>query len=140
MIKKALEGLLVAAFVLSSATLSQAGMASENYRIPKSVQSAGGAFMASENYFTGSSLGQPSGIGLSSSAGYSVQAGFWVSNLMKGDINGDGRVDLADLVLSLQLLAGMSASDVHTGADVNTDGHIGLPEAIFILGKAAGLR
>ena len=59
---------------------------------------------------------------------------------MKGDINGDGRVDLADLVLSLQLLAGMSASDVHTGADVNTDGHIGLPEAIFILGKAAGLR
>ena len=59
---------------------------------------------------------------------------------MKGDVNGDGIIDLADLVLSLQLLAGMSASDVHRGADVNVDGQIGLAEAIFILGKAAGLR
>ena len=140
MIKRAMGGLLVGAFVLGSATLCQAGMGSENYWIPKSAQSAGGAFMASENYVAGVTLGQTSGIGRSSSSSYDVQAGFWFSVLMKGDVNGDGIIDLADLVLSLQLLAGMSPSDVHGGGDVNADGQIGFVDAIFILGKAAGLR
>ncbi|HDR14687.1 MAG TPA: hypothetical protein ENN79_04210 [Desulfobacteraceae bacterium] len=140
MIKKAMGGLLVGAFVLGSATLCQAGMGSENYWIPKSAQPAGGAFMASENYVAGVTLGHTSGIGRSSSSSYDVQAGFWFSVLMKGDVNGDGIIDLADLVLSFQLLAGMSPSDVHRGADVNADGKIGLAETVFILGKAAGLR
>ena len=140
MIKKAMGGLLVAAFVLGSATLCQAVMGSENYRISKSTQSAGGAFMVSENYCTGSTLGQASGIGPSSSSSYAAQVGFWFSILMKGDVNGNGKIDLADLVLSFQLLAGMSPLDVHRGADVDADGRIGLAEAVFILGKAAGLR
>jgi hypothetical protein len=131
---------LVGTFFFNSSILCFAGMESENYRIPRSVQSGGGSFMASENYAAGATLGQTSAIGLSLSAGYGVQAGFWISILTKGDVNGDGKVDLADLVLSLQVLTGMSASDVHRGADVNGDGHIGLAEAIFILGKAAGLR
>jgi hypothetical protein len=138
--RKMLEGFLIGVIILTFSALCFGGMESENYRISKSVQSAGGAFMASENYVMFSTLGQASGIGRSSSASYGVQAGFWISILTKGDVNGDGKVDLADLVLSLQLLIGMSASDVHRGADVNGDGHIGLAEAIFVLGKAAGLR
>jgi hypothetical protein len=137
---KALVGFLVAALVLGSAMLCVAGMESENYRIPRSVQSGGGAFMVSEHYLAGATLGQASAIGPSASAGYAFHAGFWISILTKGDVNGDGEVDLADLVLSLRVLAGMSASGVHRGADVNGDGHIGLAEAIYILGKAAGLR
>jgi hypothetical protein len=57
-----------------------------------------------------------------------------------GDVNGDGVIDLADLVLSLQLLSGMGASGVNRGGDVNADGRIGLAKALYILGKAAGLR
>ena len=56
MIKKALEGLLFTAFVLGSAALCQAGMTSENYRILRSAQSGGGAFVASENYVMFSTL------------------------------------------------------------------------------------
>ena len=140
MIKKALDGLLVAAFVLGSATLCQAGMESENYQIPKSVLSGGGAFMASENFGTGATLGQSSGIGPLTSANYDLQAGFWYWVVMGGDVNGDGIIDLADLVLSLQLVTGTSDPDGHGGADVNGDGHIGVAEAVYILGKAAGLR
>jgi len=140
MIRKAMGVLLMAAFVLGFAALCRAGVESENYRLIKFTQSAGGAFMASNNYNLGSTLGQGSGIGPSSSSSYAGQAGFWFWVLMKGDVNGDGMIDLADLVLSFQLLAGMSVSGVHVGADVNADGQIGLAEAAFILGKAAGLR
>jgi hypothetical protein len=59
---------------------------------------------------------------------------------MKGDLNGDGEVNLADLVLSLQLMVGMSIPDMRWGADVNRDGQIGLAEALYILGRMAGLR
>ena len=131
---------LVGTFLFNFWTLCFAGMESENYRIPRSVQSGGGAFMASENHVAGATLGQTSAIGLSRSAGYGVQAGFWNFILMKGDVNGDGEVDLADLVLSLQVLTGMAPANLHRGADVDADGQIGLAEAIYILGKAAGLR
>jgi len=96
--------------------------------------------MISENYAAFGTLGQGSGAGSSSSAGYAVQAGFWFSILEEGDLNGDGIIDLADLVISLQVLAGSSPPRVQRGADVNGDGTIGLAEAIYILGKAAGLR
>lgn len=96
--------------------------------------------MGSEHYGSGATLGQASPIGPSASANYAVQAGFWISILIKGDVNGDGKVDLADLILSLQALTGLSPAGVHGGADVNGDGQIGLVEALYILGKAAGLR
>ena len=131
---------LVGTFLFNSSIVCFAGMESENYRIPRSVQSGGGAFMVSENYAAAATLGQASAIGLSSSARYGVQAGFWNFILMKGDVNGDGEVDLADLVLSLQVLTGMAPANLHRGADVDADGQIGLAEAIYILGKAAGLR
>ncbi|NJL59315.1 MAG: hypothetical protein HC887_06390 [Desulfobacteraceae bacterium] len=51
-------------------------------------------------------------------------------------------MDLADAVLTLQILSG-----IHTGnqtisqdADVNGDGKIGIEELIYILQKTAGLR
>ena len=140
MIKRALGGFLVAAFVLGSAMFCMAGMESEHYRIPRSVQSGGGAFMVSGSYGAWSTLGQASAVGPSAGAGYALQAGFWFSILTKGDVNGDGEVDLADLVLSLRVLVGISAPDVHRGADVNGDDRIGVAEAIYILGKTAGLR
>jgi len=59
-----------------------------------------------------------------------------------GDVNGDGSVTIADGIKALQITSGMSTSGqtVNTGADVNTDNKIGLPEAIYILQKAAGVR
>jgi len=64
---------------------------------------------------------------------------------LKGDLNNDGVVDLTDVILGLQLQAGMKLigirSDYATAAvDVNGDNKLGLAEVIFILQKAAGMR
>jgi len=59
----------------------------------------------------------------------------------KGDINGDGSVDLTDALWALQVLAGLElSSPVQKEADVNGDDKIGLEEVFYIFQQAAGLR
>lgn len=64
----------------------------------------------------------------------------------EGNINGDGRVDLADAIIALQVIAGMDVSGLivanyaTSGADVNGDGRIGMEEIIYILQYTAQLR
>ncbi len=61
--------------------------------------------------------------------------------LVKGDVNGDGIVDLQDAIVVLQVLSASSSLPASiTPADVNGDGRIGLADAIFILQKVAGMR
>jgi len=61
--------------------------------------------------------------------------------LSPGDVNGSGgEPDLADAILALQVLAGLSPPNVNVGADVNNDDKIGIEEVIYILQKVAGLR
>lgn len=67
------------------------------------------------------------------------------SSFRKGDIDGNGLVNLADAVLALQVVAGMQPAGIRTdyatsGADVTGDGKIGLPEVIHIIQVLAGLR
>jgi uncharacterized protein (TIGR02145 family) len=53
---------------------------------------------------------------------------------VKGDVNGDGVVDLADAYLTLQLSTRHTLDDeLLKDADVNQDGKIGLVEAIYAL-------
>lgn len=58
-----------------------------------------------------------------------------VSNkIIAGDVDDSGTVDLSDIILALQVLAGMEPSEVvHKEADVNCDGKIGMEELIYIL-------
>jgi len=58
-----------------------------------------------------------------------------------GDINHDGKVDLSDAVLVLQILAGIPFSQpVFLDPDVNQDSRIGIEELTYILGKVTGQR
>jgi hypothetical protein len=59
-----------------------------------------------------------------------------------GDVNGDYKVNLADAILTLQILSRMDTSvkTISLRADVTADVRIGLAEMIFILQKTAGLR
>ncbi len=57
-----------------------------------------------------------------------------------GDVNNDTAIDLKDVILSLQVCAGLYPSDVVLTGDVNGDHKIGLEEAIFGLQVIAGLR
>ena len=59
---------------------------------------------------------------------------------LAGDVNADGAIDLTDLLLSLQVLAGADPADVALEGDVNGDGRIGLAETDYILQRISGFR
>ena len=67
------------------------------------------------------------------------------SNILKGDIDGNGVVNLADAILAVKVLAGQTPEGIRenygmSGTDVNGDGQVGLHEGLYILQKIAGLR
>jgi hypothetical protein len=65
---------------------------------------------------------------------------------IKGDINDDGAVNLADATLALQALIRLHPTGIRpdyattSGSDVNNDRKIGFPEVIYILQKLAEMR
>jgi hypothetical protein len=63
------------------------------------------------------------------------------ANKLKGDIDGNGFVTLADAILALQVMSGITPSQpTNLYADVNGDGRIGMAEVIYVLQKAAEAR
>ncbi|MHB8827993.1 MAG: IPT/TIG domain-containing protein [Syntrophales bacterium] len=65
--------------------------------------------------------------------------------VLKGDINDDGNVDLADAVLALKVMVGLNPPAIrplyqYSGADVNGDGKVGQHELLHILQRLSGLR
>ena len=75
-------------------------------------------------------------IALTSSGIYTLD---FFTTTVKGDVNGDGKVDISDAILCLQVLSGMLPGNINPAADVNADGKIGMAEAIYAMQKAAGL-
>ena len=56
-----------------------------------------------------------------------------------GDINSDWTVNLADLVMALQICAGLNITPpVNLAADVNGDNRVGMAEVLFLFNKMAG--
>ncbi len=58
----------------------------------------------------------------------------------RGDLNGDGIIDLGDIILSLQIICGMNPSYVNRNGDVNRDGRVCLKETIFTLQIVSEIR
>jgi Dockerin type I domain len=61
---------------------------------------------------------------------------------IKGDTDGSGQVDLADVIVSLQTMSNLQSPDPGPNicADVDGDGRIGMPEILYVLQHVAGLR
>jgi hypothetical protein len=57
-----------------------------------------------------------------------------------GDVDHSGTIDLADAIYSLMVSSGNAPDGFYSNADVNSDGRIGLPEAIFALETVVKLR
>lgn len=57
------------------------------------------------------------------------------SLVVPGDVNGDMKLDLKDVISVLRLLTGNPPTSIHPNADTNGNDVIGLEEAIFILGE-----
>jgi hypothetical protein len=75
---------------------------------------------------------------------YTLQAN-WEVPALKGDIDNDGNITLADAIIALQTMVGMQSqalrSDyVNSCVDVNGGGMLGLPEVLYILQRAAEVR
>jgi chitodextrinase len=65
--------------------------------------------------------------------------GFEARDVFAGDVNGSGTIDLQDLIMVLEIVTGqIPYHTVYPGADVDGDGRIGLPEALYILDKTGG--
>jgi len=64
----------------------------------------------------------------------------WVfNNVIAGDINDDGVIDINDTIIPLNVLAGMNSySNIYIQADINLDGIIDLKEAIYIIITSSG--
>jgi hypothetical protein len=68
-------------------------------------------------------------------------SGLNAATLAKGDINGDGFVDLADAITVLKIISQSSAvQPIYLDAAVNNDGKLSMTEAIYIMQALAGLR
>jgi hypothetical protein len=76
--------------------------------------------------------------------GYAVALDIAVaaSAAVAGDLNHNAVVDLADAVISLRIVAGLPPAlpSLPRAADIDSDGKIGLAEALFVLQRLAGLR
>ena len=106
--RKMFSGLLVLFFVIGISSITIADMSSDNYTIPTSVLSGGGAPMSSGSYKTNATLGQSSPLidpaDPPGSVNYDLYPGFWYTleasipqNDCPGDFNSDGDVDGSDL-------------------------------------------
>jgi len=138
--------LLIAQTVLFClfASMASAGMSSTSFKIPTSVMSSGGNTMSSENFNMVSTLGQPTVLGNGLSSSYRSYPGFWQTLLLTltiavGDVNGDGTVNLEDVIATLQTATGQTVESINLEADADGDGRIGVAEAIMILRNLGGL-
>ncbi|MCP3889271.1 MAG: hypothetical protein GY702_10410 [Desulfobulbaceae bacterium] len=60
----------------------------------------------------------------------------FLSEMVAGDVNADGVVDLTDAVIILQIMTGMTISeDITVAGDVNGDGVLSFPEILNILNQ-----
>lgn len=64
---------------------------------------------------------------------------FTIVPIPPGDVTGDLQVTLGDAVMAFQVISGMKP-EVTTDGDVNNDGRVGLPEAVYILQDISELR
>lgn len=72
-------------------------------------------------------------------AGYNLNIN--ANSIIKGDVNGDGSIDLADAIIALKAVAGISPiTAVRLEGDVNGDGRIGVEEAMYVLQHLARSR
>ena len=123
------------------ASMVNAEMTSTSFSISTSVISSGGNTMLSDNFNLVSTLGQPGPLGNAASDNYNTDTGFWYTLLLSivGDINGDGGIDLKDIISALQVMTGQTPDSIVKEADTDGDGRIGIAEAIMIFRKIGDL-
>jgi hypothetical protein len=61
-----------------------------------------------------------------------------ITDVLKGDVNGDGKVGIGDIITITNVMAGEATDEVAKRADVNHDGEVGIGDIISITNIMAG--
>jgi len=138
---------------LSSAAIA---MGSTNFDLSWNVMGGGGGSMTSASYKMGSTVGQITG--LSASTNYKLQAGFWVfdscgslpvvhlpgyanpptdpdGDCIYEDLNANGRLDFADVVLYFNQMTWISANEPVSAFDLNGNGRIDFADIVALFNE-----
>jgi len=126
--------LISVVIVLALAAFCTAESSSTSYTLEQSVMGSAGGSASSSSYSLGSTLGQSTPIGVSSSASYTLQAGFWYQKTsLPGDVNSDCKVNVLDLIFIRNNLNKNPASDPNAAlSDVNGDGKVNVLDLIMV--------
>ena len=131
-------------------------MGSTNFDLTWNVIGGGGGSLTSATYKMGSTVGQITG--LSASTNYKLQAGFWVfdtcgsyvvvplpfyansptdpdSDCIYEDLNGNGRLDFADVVLYFNQMTWISANEPIFLFDLNGNGRIDFADIVALFNE-----
>jgi PKD repeat protein len=136
---------------------TSSAMGSLNFDLSWNVIGGGGGSLSSPSYNMGSTVGQITGF--SSSTSYKLQSGFWVmddttcgsgivplpgfSNLptdpdgdcLYEDLNGNNRLDFADVVLYFNQMEWIAANEPVSAFDFNRNGRIDFNDIVKIFGE-----
>jgi PKD repeat protein len=132
-------------------------MGSTNFNLSWNVIGGGGGSIISPSYSMGSTVGQITG--LSTSTSYKLQAGFWVVDTCESlqvvplpgypnnpptdpdydciyeDLNGNGRLDFADVVLYFNQMEWIAANEPVSAFDLNGNGRIDFADIVKLFGE-----
>jgi hypothetical protein len=108
----------------------------QGYQMVTDVLDGFGGESESDNYgMPVSSGGQPSAIGLSESENYAARAGYvYAAGIKRGDANGDGIVNVGDIVYLVSYLykGGPEPTPMEAG-DANRDGIINVGDIVYLV-------
>jgi hypothetical protein len=125
--------LFVSTFLLTATPAALAGGLTPIYSLESSAMSAGGTTTSTGGvYALSGTIGQPTTT-LSSAGSFTLQAGFWRSEGLRGDANASGTIDVADVfALINHLFAGSAIPDACL-ANANGDGVLDVADVFFLV-------
>lgn len=108
-------------------------MESSSYRVPAQVLNGGGAKSSSPAFRLAGSIGQSTAIGFSEAPGsFRQKAGFIPQIMLRGNLNGDGAVDIFDYMMCLDII--LNDKPYVGSADLDGDGVIDVCDLMPVLG------
>jgi len=84
--------------------------------------------------------GKDDGEGNSSMSKTVYSSFIYIGGIQSGDINGDGKLDIKDCIITAQLLTNINSIGIISGADINKNNKIGMEEFIYLLMSVSGSK
>ena len=113
----------------------------QGYKMVTDVLDGFGGESESDNYrIPVNSGGQPSAVGISESDNYVLEAGYvHASFVMRGDANGDGVINVTDIVYLINYLFNeTSPPDPLEAGDANCDGKVDVVDIVYLINYLFG--